>query len=607
MIDHLKELVDKALLDLKRDGFMPETLEPAVHFDRTKNPEHGDFATNIALTLAKPLGKPPRNIAQAIVDELVESPHVEKVEIAGPGFINFHLTKQSQRQVVKKILKKGHDFGRNNLGQGLPTTVEFVSANPTGPLHVGHGRGAAYGSSLANILEKSGYDVQREYYVNDHGRQMDILATSVWLRYLELCGERIPFPDNGYQGDYIIDIARKVRNQYGDDFRFSASEVYELVPPDEKHGGDKEKHIDGLVQRAKELLGEENYQAIFQIALNTILDGIREDLEAFNVHYDQWFSERSLHENGTVSKVLNLLEEKGYLYHKDGAVWFRATHFGDEKDRVVMRENGLKTYFASDIAYLWNKFERGFKDAIYVFGADHHGYIPRLKAAAKALDLDPQAIEILLVQFAHLFRSGEKVQMSTRSGSFVTLRQLIEEVGTDAARFFYVMRSHEQHLDFDLDLAKSQSNDNPVYYVQYAHARICSIFRKFADAAIPHNVEIGNAALQLLESPQEVALLRTLSEYPDIIQSAARNRAPHLLSNYLRELAQHFHSWYNSSHLIDEIDENLRNAQLNLAKACQIVLADGLGLLGISAPQRMDSSDSKARNKQPSEAKGQAD
>jgi len=557
MIDHLKELVDKALLDLKRDGFMPEDLEPAVHFDRTKNPEHGDFATNIALTLAKPLGKPPRNIAQ--------SPHVDKVEIAGPGFINFHLTRQSQRQVVKKILKKGHDFGRNNLGQGLPTTVEFVSANPTGPLHVGHGRGAAYGSSLSNILEKSGYEVQREYYVNDHGRQMDILAASVWLRYLELCGERIPFPDNGYQGDYIIDIARKVRNRYGDDFRFSASEVYDLVPPDEKHGGDKEKHIDGLVQRAKELLGEESYQAIFQIA-----------------------------ENGTVSKVLNLLEEKGHLYHKDGAVWFRATHFGDEKDRVVMRENGLKTYFASDIAYLWNKFERGFKDAIYVFGADHHGYIPRLKAAAKALDLDPAAIEILLVQFAHLFRSGEKVPMSTRSGSFVTLRQLIEEVGTDAARFFYVMRSHEQHLDFDLDLAKSQSNDNPVYYVQYAHARICSIFRKFADAAIPHNVEIGNAALQLLESPQEVALLRSLSEYPDIIQSAARNRAPHLLSNYLRELAQHFHSWYNSSRLIDEIDENLRNAQLNLAKACQIVLADGLGLLGISAPQRMDSSSRKA-------------
>ncbi len=602
MIDHLKELVDKALLDLKRDGFIPDTVEPVVHFDRTKNPEHGDFASNVALTLAKPLGKPPRNIAQAIIDELVPSPHVEKVEIAGPGFINFHLNKHSQRQVVKKILKKGHDFGRNNLGQGLPTTIEFVSANPTGPLHVGHGRGAAYGSSLANILEKSGYDVQREYYVNDHGRQMDILATSVWLRYLELCGERIPFPDNGYRGDYIIDIARQVRQRYGDDFRFSASEVYELVPPDEKHGGDKEKHIDGLVERAKELLGEENYQAIFQIALNSILDGIRADLEAFNVHYDEWFSERSLHENGTVSKVLNLLEEKGYLYHKDGAVWFRATHFGDEKDRVVMRENGLKTYFASDIAYLWNKFERGFKDAIYVFGADHHGYIPRLKAAAKALELDPQAIEILLVQFAHLFRSGEKIPMSTRSGQFVTLRQLIDEVGTDAARFFYVMRSHEQHLDFDLDLAKSQSNDNPVYYVQYAHARICSIFRRFADAAIPHNPEIGNAALDLLESPQEVALLRSLAEYPDIIQSAARNRAPHLLSNYLRELAQYFHSWYNSSRLIDEIDENLRNAQLNLARACQIVLADGLGLLGISAPERMQSSDKDFRPPQPEAA-----
>ncbi len=587
MIDHLKELVDKALLDLKRDGFMPESLDPPVHFNRTKNPAHGDFATNIALTLSKPLGKPPRAIAQAIVNELVASPHVDKVEIAGPGFINFHLTGQSQRQVIKKIIKKGADFGLNNLGQGQSVTVEFVSANPTGPLHVGHGRGAAYGSSLSNILEKSGYEVQREYYVNDHGRQMDILATSVWLRYLELCGERVPFPGNGYQGDYILDIARKVRSQHGDDFRFSTTDVYALIPAGENTSDDTEKHIDALVQRAKELLGEKNYRVIFQTALEIILDGIRDDLEAFSVQYDEWFSERSLHTKGTVSSVLGLLEEKGHLYQKDGAIWFRATHFGDEKDRVVIRENGQKTYFASDIAYLWNKFQRGFKSAIYVFGADHHGYIPRLKAAARALGLDPDAVEILLVQFAHLFRASKKIQMSTRSGQFVTLHELIDEVGTDAARFFYVMRSHEQHLDFDLDLAKSQSNDNPVYYVQYAHARICSMFGKFADAGIPHNLEIGNAALHLLESPQEMAVIRCLSEYPDVIQAAAKNRSPHLLSNYLRELAQSFHSWYNNSRLIDEIDENLRNAQLNLAKACQIVLSDGLALLGISAPQRM--------------------
>ena len=597
MIKHLQELLEKAVDDLGRKELFPKDLNPEIFFERTRSREHGDFATNIALTLAKPLKKNPRAIAQLIVDELIESSHVAKVEIAGPGFLNFFLTENCRRQVIKQILKLDNKFGDNGFGNNKKITVEFVSANPTGPLHVGHGRGAAYGASLSNIMEKCGYQVQREYYVNDNGRQMDILATSVWMRYIELCGVPVIFPDNGYQGDYIINIARKVRKKYGDKFLYKSQEIFEAVPADEKNGGDKELHIDGLVANAKNLMGMESYNKVFQIALKNILSGIRKDLEKFNVEYDSWFSEKQLHDGDTIQRVLKILEDKGYLYKKDGALWFMATHFGDDLDRVVQRENGQKTYFASDIAYLMNKFEREFEGALYVFGADHHGYIARLKAAAKGLGINPDDIEIVLTQFANLIEKGKKVQMGTRSGKFVTLSQLVDDVGVDAARFFYVMRSHDQHLDFDLDLAKSQSSDNPVFYIQYAHARICSIFDKLEQQGLQHNKEIGNASLALLDTDHEQDLLRSISSYPETLIVAARTRSPHLLANYLRDLAQNFHSYYNA-HQVGVDDENLRNARLNLSKATKIIIANGLSLLGASAPESMFSDEIKQKIEQ---------
>lgn len=592
MIGHIQELIENALEHLQAKGEFDLEQTPTINIERTRDKKHGDYASNVALTLAKPLKSSPRDIAEKIIAELADSSHVNKVEIAGPGFINFYLTDACRLQVIKRILKLGESFGSSNLGNDQKITVEFVSANPTGPLHVGHGRGAAFGSSLTNILKKVGFNVHAEYYVNDHGRQMDILATSVWLRYLELCGEAVIFPTNGYKGDYIIDIARNVRSKFGDDFRFAQTEVYAQVCPDEPAGGDKEQHIDDLIINAKDILGK-NYRKIFKIALNNILSGIENDLENFNVHYDEWFSEKSLHENGTIETAMAKLDEGGHLYKKEGALWFNATHFCDEKDRVVMRENGLKTYFASDVAYLLNKFERGFDKSIYVFGADHHGYIPRLKAAAKAMGYDADKIDILLVQFAHLFKGGEKLQMSTRSGQFVTLNELVSEVGCDAARFFYVMRSHDQHLDFDMDLAKSQSNENPVYYIQYAHARICSIMRKLNEQNMMYNVEIGHVAVELLVEEQELDLIKALSQYPEVIEKAATTYAVHIVANYLRELAQLFHSYYNA-HQVQVDNENLRNARLNLCMATRYVLADGLALLGSSAPEEMRSEDKKA-------------
>ena len=494
---HLKELVDQALLDMLREGHLPAGIETNIQLDRTRSKEHGDFATNIALTLAKPAKRNPREIAEEIVSRLLESRHVEKVEVAGPGFINFYLSRSSKLAVIKQILKQTDRYGFDPNGSGERVSVEFVSANPTGPLHVGHGRGAAFGASLASILDTAGFDVQREYYVNDKGRQMDILATSVWLRYLELGGVQARFPDNGYRGQYIYDIARKVRSVHGDLLRVPERKVGIELPPDESEGGDKEAHIDALVAQAKSLLGE-NYPVCYEAALEAMVSDIREDLEEFRVLYDDWFSERSLFDSEAVDRAVAVLKERGHMYQEEGAWWFRATEFGDEKDRVVIRDNGVTTYFASDIAYILSKLER-FDRAIYVLGADHHGYVARLKAAARGLDLDPERLEILLVQFAHLFRGGEKIPMSTRAGQFVTLRELREEVGADAARFFYVLRSHEQHLDFDLNLAKSRTKDNPVYYVQYAHARICSVFNELTEKSQTHNSAIGDASLAMLD------------------------------------------------------------------------------------------------------------
>ena len=584
--EHIEELLTQALLHLMREGVLNADCDIVPQLERTRTPDHGEFASNIAMVLAKRAGKAPRELAQLIIDKMPPSRQLDKAEIAGPGFINFYLNQLALTTVVKDILYHGDSYGHLPPNPEHEVTVEFVSANPTGPLHVGHGRGAAYGASLASILQAAGYIVQREYYVNDNGRQMDILAVSVWLRYLELCGEQLRFPDNGYRGDYIYNIAREVRNEVGDKWRFKGQDVTDGLPPDEAEGGNREAHIDAFVERVRELLGSDGYRAFFETSVDSILTDIQKDLSAFGVNFDHFFSEKKLEDSGAIKHAIERLEENGHLYKKDGATWFRASALGDEKDRVVIRENGRTTYFASDIAYFLNKMERGFEKAIYIFGADHHGYIARLRAAAMGLGEDPDRLEIILVQFAILFRDGKKVAMSTRSGQFITLRGLREEVGSDAARFFYVMRSHEQHLDFDLDLAKSRSNENPVYYIQYAHARICSVFRNLEQMNQSHNPAIGEAALNLLTEPNEIGLLRALSRYPEVIEASARLRAPHQLAHYLQSLATEFHALYNSQQFLVE-DENIRNVRLNLIQATRIVLANGLGLLGISAPEEM--------------------
>ena len=586
MKHQIKQLVSRALESMAEEGvILPDQL-PQPIIERTRDSRHGDFACNVAMVLAKAARRKPRELADSLVALLPEASAVEKVEIAGPGFINFHLSPGAYHLLVSTIIEQGHGFGRSELGRGRRVQVEFVSANPTGPLHVGHGRGAAYGAVVADLLEAMGFEVHREYYVNDAGRQMDILAASVWLRYLELCDEELVFPANGYRGDYVWDIAATLHREHGEAYKHSAVEVFADVPADEPEGGDKEIHIDALIARTRQLLGGNRYRYVFELALNTILDDIREDLELFGIRYEAWFSELSLADSGAVNKTIARLRESGQVYEDKGALWFRSTRYGDEKDRVLVRENGQTTYFASDIAYHMDKLGRGFDRVIDVWGADHHGYVPRVKAAIEALGEDPSRLDVLLVQFANLYRGGEKVQMSTRSGSFVTLRQLRKEVGPDAARFFYVMRKCEQHLDFDLDLAKSQSNDNPVYYVQYAHARVCSVMRQAGEKGMSASVSEGATNLERLEEAHERTLLATLSRYPEVMEAAALNEEPHQLTHYLRELANDFHTYYNAHQFLVG-DERLRDARLKLILAVKQVLRNGLNLLGVSAPESM--------------------
>ncbi len=571
------------MLDLQQSGQLPAELKPAIQVTPSKEPGQGDFACNIALMLAKAAAKPARELASQIVEHLSSHDAIDKVEVAGPGFINFFVTSGTGHSVVLQILQQAKDYGRSDFGRGEKIQVEFVSANPTGPLHVGHGRGAAYGATLANLLAYVGYEVQREYYVNDAGRQMDILATSTWLRYLELCGVEIVFPSNGYQGDYVWDIAATLHREHGDRFQRGNDQVMDKVCADAPKG-DREKHIDDLIANARTLLGEEDYRIVFDLALDTLVDVIRRDLHAFGVDYDAWFSERSLADAGQVEAAIERLTENGHVYQKDGAWWFRSTDFGDEKDRVVKRDNGQTTYFASDIAYHMNKFERGFDRVINIWGADHHGYITRVKASLSALEYDADRLEIRLVQFANLYEKGSKVSMSTRSGEFVTLRQLREDVGQDAARFFYVMRKADQHMDFDLDLAREQSNDNPVYYLQYAHARICSVRRQCEEKGLSLNLPEAN--LSRLDNAHERQLIRQLGFFPDRIQRAAIRREPHIVVNYLRDLANQFHSWYNAHQFI-VADVELRDARIALASTVRQVLQNGLKLMGVSAPEKM--------------------
>jgi len=583
--DQLKNLVGQALsIFIQKHGL--EIDLPEIQIERTKDKTHGDFACNIAMMLAKPAKMNPRQIATDIVEALPTSDVVTQVEIAGPGFINFFLSAEASQQVVKEILAKAEKYGQSQIGNGKKVQVEFVSANPTGPLHVGHGRGAAYGSVVSSLLNAAGFNVHREYYVNDAGRQMDILGTSVWLRYLQACGETITFPSNGYQGSYVLDIAAELKQTFAEQFRHPADAVFDGVPADEPQGGDKELHIDGLTNQAKQLLGEANYRIVFDKGLNAILGDIRDDLAEFGTEYDEWFSERSLVESGEVDKAIEQLKQAGQLYEEKGAWWFKSTDYGDEKDRVVIRDNGQATYFASDIAYHLNKYQRGFDEIIDIWGADHHGYIPRVKASIQAMQQNVDQLKVLLVQFAVLYRGAEKVGMSTRSGEFVTLRQLRDEVGKDAARFFYVMRGADQHMDFDLELAKSQSNDNPVYYVQYAHARVCSVFRQLTERGQAWDKATGEQHLDRLTETHEDALMTMLAKYPEILETAALNHTPHLLAHYLTDLARDFHTYYNAHQFIVD-DNELSQARLTLIEAVRQVIQNALTVMGVSAPESM--------------------
>ena len=585
MKKQLETLISQAVAVLKAQEILPTDLNPTVHIERTRDTAHGDFATNIALMLAKPAKTNPRQLAEQIIAALPINEAISKVEIAGAGFINFFMNSNAQYQVIADIQIAGENFGKSQIGAGKKVQVEFVSANPTGPLHVGHGRGAAYGSVVGNLLTATGFEVHREYYVNDAGRQMDILATSVWLRYLEACGETFTFPSNAYRGEYVRDIAQKLVESHGKNYSHSTATVFADLPLDEPEGGNKDDYIDALILRAKALLND-GYRVVFDAGLNDILSDIKEDLAEFGTTYNQWFSERSLMDDGSIERSLAVLKSNNYLYQKDGATWFKSSELGDEKDRVVIRDNGQYTYFASDIAYHWNKLERGFDVLIDIWGADHHGYIARVRAALTALGADQTKLNVLLVQFANLWRGTEKVSMSTRSGEFVTLRELRDEVGRDAARFFYVMRRSEQHMDFDLELAKSKSNENPVFYVQYAYARVCSVFRQLTEKGFTQDVALGMTNLAELTAEHETALLTTLARYPEVIERAATQYEPHLIINYLRELATDFHTYYNAHQFLVESD-TVRNARLNLITAIRQVLVNGLTLLGISTPEVM--------------------
>ncbi|HVB48019.1 MAG TPA: arginine--tRNA ligase [Burkholderiales bacterium] len=573
---HLAALFHEALEQLA-----PEAADAEVVIERPREAAHGDFACSVALQLAKRLKRNPRELAQALAAALRARPgfaagYVQDIEVAGAGFINLRLAPRAKQEVLKRVLTENADYGRRREPRSPSVQLEFVSANPTGPLHVGHGRGAAYGASLANLLEFAGHSVSTEFYINDAGRQMDILALSVWLRYLQGRGSVVPFPEDGYRGDYVLGVAARLAQAHLARFEREARAL-----PLPAAGADPDAALDALIAAAKSVLGED-WHRVHRFALEEMLADQREDLAQFRVEFDRWYSEQSLYDSGAIARTVEHLTAGGHLYEKDGALWFRSSAFGDEKDRVLRRENGQYTYFASDIAYHADKFGRGYERMIDVWGADHHGYIARVKGALAALGLPAERLTVALVQFAVLYRGTEKVAMGKRSGEFVTLRALRNEVGNDAARFFYVMRKSDQHLDFDLELAKAQSNDNPVYYVQYAHARVCSVFAQWGgDPA-----SLAGAALEALVHERELALMQRLADFPELVQSAARELAPHSIAFYLRELAAEFHSYYNAERILVE-DQALRLARLALGAAVRQTLANGLALLGVSAPEKM--------------------
>ncbi|MFA5940506.1 MAG: arginine--tRNA ligase [Sinimarinibacterium sp.] len=592
MKEHLQELLATSLKRTLAE--MGADATPSIQLDATKDAKFGDFQTNLALQLAKPLGKSPRAVAEILVKQLPVSARVAKVEIAGPGFINFFLASAAFQAVVSEVLTQGAAYGRDDSGRKGKIMVEFVSANPTGPMHVGHGRGAAYGDSISKLLAATGWTVWREYYINDAGRQTDILALSVWVRYLELCGENVPLPQRAYPAEYIRSTAQKLHSEHGDGLRFPARTVLDGLPEEpipgpadsEQEKADKkagqETFIDTLVARAKTLLGE-RYEVARSAALADQLTAIRKTLADFNVEFDQWTSERALVDNGFVSKALTRLEKLNLTYERDGALWMRTEQFGDEKDRVLIKADGAATYYCNDLAYHVDKLDRGWPVLMDVWGADHHGYIARVRAAIEALTGRKDALNVQLIQFVTL-SSG---RMGKRSGNFVTLQDLIDEAGTDATRFFYLTRSHDQHLEFDIDLARSQSNDNPVYYVQYAHARICSVFQQLADKNRSWDAEAADLTLHRLTNEHEKALLTLLNRYPEMLERAATGYTPHTIVFFLKDIAEALHAYYNMHRFLVEDDPELQAARLALIKATGQVIRNGLAILGVSAPEKM--------------------
>ena len=562
-----------------------------LELGRCKNPAHGDYSSNVAMQYAKTFQMNPRQFAEALIAALPAHPGIASVEIAGPGFINIRLASGSDSAVLETIVREGTAYGRHQAEHPQKILLEFVSANPTGPLHVGHGRGAAYGATLANILRANGHHVDNEYYVNDAGRQMDILALSVYWRYMQICGSDRTLPQGIYQGDYVVDIAREHYARYGDK-HYRAPETWVPAHPAEWSeaaidNGERDAWIDAAIAALKNTLGEADYRAVFDAGLDAEVADIRADLQEFGVTFNRWYSERSLFTDGRIHEMLDVLRARGYLYEKDGAQWFRASDFGDEKDRVVVRENGITTYFASDIAYHYDKYQRGYDRMIDIFGADHHGYMARVRASLAALGLAPEKLDITLVQFAVLYKDGAKMQMSTRSGQFVTLRDLRAQVGSDAARFFYVMRKPEQHLDFDLDLATSHSKDNPYYYVQYAHARTSRVLERAQEEGVPFDAQTALAQREHLTEPEEKTLLRELARYPDTIAAAGAQMAGHLIVNYLKDLAGAWHQYYDAGHKVLHEDAALRDARLLLTHAVRQVLRNGLNIIGVAARERM--------------------
>lgn len=553
-IEQWKEsLKEEIIAAVKKANLAPEDEIPEIILEAPKEKAHGDYATNIAMQLARIAKKAPRQIAEEIVAHIdKEKAHVVTIDIAGPGFINFFIDKTHLRNIIPIVLKEKEYYGKTNVGKGKRIQVEFVSANPTGSLHLGHARGAAVGDSLCNILEKAGYDVQREYYINDAGNQIHNLALSLEARYFQALGLEKPMPEDGYYGDDIIEFGKKLAEDFGDRF------VHE---PE-----------------------EERLAFMREYGLKKELEKIRNDLADFRVRFDNYYSETSLYTSGKVEETLELLKEKGVTYEHEGAMWLRSTEYGDDKDRVLIKNDGSYTYLTPDIAYHKDKFERGFDEIINIWGADHHGYIPRIKAAMQALGYDEQKLDVQIIQMVSLYQNGEKVKMSKRTGKAVTLRELMEEVGVDAMRYFFAMRSADTHLDFDIDLAVSQSNENPVYYVQYAHARIASILRQAQEAGITFD---ENANLEHISSEKEYDLLKKIGEFPEAVADAAIKRAPHRITNYVHELASIFHSYYNAERVVDANDPEKTNAKLLLVKAAKQTIQNALALLGVSAPEKM--------------------